>query len=80
MKTGKIEHPVTQTKKIKLIGGGHEFLWTKNALERSGYSVNNAGSIVIEVLKDNDELVWILAGSERLKSLQALLQQPDLKG
>ena len=67
LKTGKIEHPVTQTKTIKLIGGGHEFLWTKNALERNGYEVSSIGQVV--TVKDS---TWLFE-NDIMKSIEALL-------
>jgi len=41
LKTGKVEHPVHQKKKIKLDGAGAEFLWTKNALQRNGFEITD---------------------------------------
>lgn len=46
LKTGKLEHPVTQTRSVKLVGSGHRLLWTKNAIERNGFTIDDAGEIV----------------------------------
>ncbi|MBS1951613.1 MAG: Ferrichrome transport ATP-binding protein FhuC [Cytophagales bacterium] len=46
LKTGKIQHELFRKQKINLIGSGHEFLWTKNALEREGYTLTEGGAPV----------------------------------
>jgi iron complex transport system ATP-binding protein len=43
LKTGKMFHEVHRGIAIKLIGEGHYYWWTKNALERCGYMVANEG-------------------------------------
>jgi iron complex transport system ATP-binding protein len=49
LKTGKVFHEAHRGLKIKLLGEGHRFLWTKNALERSGYEIDNTSSVTIEI-------------------------------
>ncbi len=49
LKTGKIQHEMHREGKIKLTGSGHEYLWTKNALERSGYEVVEQNGLDIQV-------------------------------
>jgi len=49
LKTGKVQHPVYQKRKITLQGTGFEFLWTKNALERNGYQIDQEGDLEISV-------------------------------
>jgi iron complex transport system ATP-binding protein len=58
LKTGKIEHPVTQVKSVRLIGNGHEFLWTKNALERNGFDVLDQGELLVSILSKGAKPVW----------------------
>jgi iron complex transport system ATP-binding protein len=43
LKTGKIFHEAFRGKEVNLTGNGHYYLWTKNALERNGYTVSNMG-------------------------------------
>jgi iron complex transport system ATP-binding protein len=69
LKTGKIEHPVTQVKSVNLIGNGHRFLWTKNALDRNGYKVSHDGVMITIGEKD-----WELF-SEKAESLDQLLKK-----
>jgi iron complex transport system ATP-binding protein len=53
LKTGKVEHEAHREKSVQLIGGGYPFLWTKNALERSGYNVTEHADIRISILGEN---------------------------
>jgi len=50
LKTGKIQHQSFRKERINLQGSGHEFLWTKNALEREGFLVSDEGNILTKVL------------------------------
>lgn len=49
LKTGKVHHKPYRNISVNLIGDGHEYLWTKNALERAGYEVAKTSPISIEV-------------------------------
>lgn len=49
LKTGKIVHLPYRKITVQLAGTGPEFLWTKNALERSGYELASNASIKILV-------------------------------
>lgn len=49
LKTGKVFHEAHKGVKVTLKGEGHFYLWTKNALERSGYELSENSSIVIEI-------------------------------
>ncbi|MBA4144275.1 MAG: ABC transporter ATP-binding protein [Cytophaga sp.] len=51
LKTGKVAHEVYRTTKVNLIGDGPTYLWTRNALERSGLQMDEAGEI--DILIDN---------------------------
>jgi iron complex transport system ATP-binding protein len=71
LKTGKIEHEAHRKKEVQLLGTGYSFLWTKNALERSGYRVVEKAEIQITVFGDSKTL-WKLNGSQ-FESLATLL-------
>jgi iron complex transport system ATP-binding protein len=59
LKTGKIHHEAHAGKSIQLTGEGSEYLWTKNALERSGFEVSEqTGPIRVSVLKQKGSLRW----------------------
>lgn len=49
LKTGKVFHQAWRNKSVKLIGEGYEYLWTKNALERNGFSVSETSEQKIEI-------------------------------
>ncbi|HEY3429626.1 MAG TPA: ABC transporter ATP-binding protein, partial [Cyclobacteriaceae bacterium] len=54
LKTGKISHEAHRNISVNLIGEGHSLLWTKNAIERSGYEVSNQAIITIEAVEDKN--------------------------
>jgi iron complex transport system ATP-binding protein len=58
LKTGRILHSDTHSKKIfSVTGEGAEFLWTRNALERSGFTVTarESNAEAIDILVDVEE-------------------------
>lgn len=73
LRTGKVLHEAWRNKSVKLIGAGYEYLWTKNALERNGYNINEEASIQVTVNR-NIELNWKLNDTV-LSSLQELIQE-----
>jgi iron complex transport system ATP-binding protein len=59
LKTGKVHHEAYTRITIQLTGEGSEYLWTKNALERSGFEVSEqTASIRVTILKQKDSLRW----------------------
>lgn len=68
LKTGKVQHEVRMQKTIKLVGSGHTWLWTKNALERTGFEVADDG--MLEVIVSQDD--WI-ANGQRFVRVEDLL-------
>lgn len=59
LKTGKILHEPQTGKIIQLIGAGPDYLWTKNALERSGFEVIQEGcNTSVTVLRKADVAEW----------------------
>lgn len=72
LKTGKVTHQPWRNKSVKLVGEGYEYLWTKNALERSGYQVTDHAEHLIRIEKKNANTWWDLQGT-RLTSLSELL-------
>jgi iron complex transport system ATP-binding protein len=72
LKTGKIQHTPYRKIALQLTGTGPEFLWTKNALERSGYEINDGATIAIQVLTDATQIYWTLTRSDIKKQLNTL--------
>jgi iron complex transport system ATP-binding protein len=67
LKTGKVHHKAYRNISVNLIGDGHEYLWTKNALERAGYQVGKNSSKTIEVKTTMASTIWTLT-SETTKT------------
>jgi iron complex transport system ATP-binding protein len=49
LKTGKVFHEAWRNRSVKLVGEGYAYLWTKNALERNGFSVSETSKDTIEL-------------------------------
>jgi len=56
LKTGKVFHESYRGVSLYLVGEGHEYLWTKNALERCGYEVGENGTLKIEIRNSRFEI------------------------
>ncbi|MEK6783502.1 MAG: ABC transporter ATP-binding protein [Bacteroidota bacterium] len=74
LKTGKISHEAHRKISVQLIGEGHEYLWTKNALERSGYKIRSDSDIVVTVNKEGEKTIWKLSFFELKKTCDTLIQ------
>jgi iron complex transport system ATP-binding protein len=61
LKTGKIEHEAQPGSTVQLNGEGFEYLWTKNALERTGMKVTQEKrDITITVTRKAGSVEWHL--------------------
>ncbi len=69
LKTGKVFHEAHRAMKIKLLGEGYRYLWTKNALERSGYEIDSSALVLIEV----GSSTFTIQHSTSVDTLEALL-------
>lgn len=49
LKTGRVQHEALLNKKVKLIGSGAPYLWTRNALERNGLELNDDSALEIVI-------------------------------
>lgn len=77
LKTGKIDHEIHRGISIQLHGEGFEVLWTKNALERSGYEIEQTAPISIHLLHEDNKLIWKLEKQNQTifyRSIQELLK------
>jgi iron complex transport system ATP-binding protein len=60
LKTGRIQHHANRDIQVELHGDGYEYLWTKNALERTGYAVTSSNvNNSITVARKSSTLEWI---------------------
>ncbi|HEY0652559.1 MAG TPA: ABC transporter ATP-binding protein [Chryseosolibacter sp.] len=78
LKTGKVQHQADRNLAVSIAGDGYEFLWTKNALERNGFSISTDKTAYhITVLKNKGSASWLLQkpnGSFELTSLHELIK------
>jgi len=58
LKTGKYQHETGSMGAVQLIGEGYVYLWTKNALERTGYMVKKEAVTKITIDSSQDKLTW----------------------
>lgn len=72
LRTGKIQHQSFRNETIKLKGSGHEFLWTKNALEREGFAVTDAGIIPVTI-SGNEKITRWKIGDQSFDKITDLL-------
>ncbi len=76
LKTGKVSHEPYRGIEINLHGNGYEYLWTKNALERSGYKINSSSKIKITISQKENKTAWSLLSEDSIEvffSLEKLL-------
>ncbi|MEX2231216.1 MAG: ABC transporter ATP-binding protein [Cyclobacteriaceae bacterium] len=61
LKTGKVRHSRFRETHIQLLGDGAAYLWTRNALERTGFNVTGESSeISVSVVQDPLQIKWIV--------------------
>lgn len=67
LKTGRLSHDKLFSTSISLKGTGFELLWTKNALERTGFEVtqDNATPLSIEIVPGETTLFWQISYGQR---------------
>jgi iron complex transport system ATP-binding protein len=63
LKTGKVQHQPYRNLYVNLKGEGHEYLWTKNALERSGFETGESSVISVDIKADSNSIAWLLTTS-----------------
>jgi iron complex transport system ATP-binding protein len=72
LKTGKMTHEAFRKTSIQLFGEGHTYLWTKNALERNGYSISDAAERIVTLKEDDGKSVWFFENS-RFETIKELI-------
>lgn len=78
LKTGKVAQRAFRNTRVRLAGSGPACLWTRNALERSGFSVSDEEQdIEITLAGDAVPLKWIVKtrhGVREVNSIEGLLK------
>jgi iron complex transport system ATP-binding protein len=72
LKTGKVLQLAYRNVTVNLIGEGHAFRWTKNALERNGFNVSENAQITVSINHDSPELEWQLIMGERNEAYDSI--------
>jgi iron complex transport system ATP-binding protein len=78
LKTGRVQQMAYRNISVTLVGEGFEYRWTKNALERNGFTVNDNGKIIVSISSDKPNLEWQLISGEKkntFNSISSLLKE-----
>jgi len=73
LKTGKVSHETFRNISLNLIGEGHQYLWTKNALERCGYEVSQKSDYTIRIIEKGNQIHWNMQ-EQSFSSIHELLR------
>ena len=72
LKTGKIQHQAFRKLEVAVMGDGYPLLWTRNALERNGYTLSESAELKVYVEQSDGKLKWIV-NKEIFFNLESLL-------
>lgn len=72
LKTGRVMHEGVRGKSLNLVGEGYSFRWTKNALERNGFTIDSNNSNTVFIQSTENRFRWIIDQHE-FESLALLL-------
>jgi len=72
LRTGKIQHDAHRGILISVAGAGPELLWTKNALERNGFEINDNAKIAVTVDRQSDKFLWTLSWDNQQSSFLSI--------
>ncbi|MBM3177507.1 MAG: ABC transporter ATP-binding protein [Bacteroidetes bacterium] len=77
LKTGKLEHQISELQSVSVEGSGFGLLWTKNALERKGYRIAETSNNHIAVVTDGENISWSIHHQtcHSIRELLAILQE-----
>lgn len=74
LKTGKIHHEAHRKQTVHVEGSGHSYLWTRNALERCGFSfAREMATHTIIIDSEGPAVEWWVDNSHRFDSIQTLI-------
>jgi len=74
LRTGKLQHVAYRATSVRLEGNGHAYLWTKNALERIGFSIAAAGeSSRVHIEETQTHFRWVLDDQYSFENISELI-------
>lgn len=73
LKTGKVQHEPWRRVMVTLEGDGPEYLWTKNALERNGFTISKEARISIQVNQQQNQITWVVNNKNSCYTIRELL-------
>lgn len=74
LKTGKVHHEAHRQISIKIVGDGHNYLWTKNALERCGFSITDqTATHTLTIVSDGNSFQLQMDGRHYFDSIHSLI-------
>lgn len=71
LRTGKVVHQPFRKSAIRLGGDGPVYLWTKNALERTGFTVGDVGELSITI-QEGPPLAWKLSKQNSVRQASSI--------
>lgn len=74
LRTGKIHHEPHRQETIRIEGNSHNYLWTRNALERCGFALAETAVHTVSILSDGNSIKWIVDNSYRFDSIHDLIE------
>jgi iron complex transport system ATP-binding protein len=86
LRTGKIQHHPDRENLIYLEGEGAEYLWTKNALERTGFRITSektgepSADFSVRINFEESKPRWILQNQDRLYIARTIAELVELLG
>jgi iron complex transport system ATP-binding protein len=83
LRTGRIIHPADREGVVLLTGSGHEYLWTRSALERIGFRVAGEDETIqpllsVDVTYEEGKPRWTLKKNNRLYILSSIAELIEL--
>ncbi|MEM6800294.1 MAG: ABC transporter ATP-binding protein [Bacteroidota bacterium] len=63
-----------QKKPVQLVGEGEAVAWTRRALEREGFSLQDQAALRVEVWEEKDRLRWKLEQKDQLEEFDSIYQ------
>ncbi len=73
LKTGKVEQRPFRNISIRVTGSGPAFLWTRNALERSGYRVSDTEqAIEVAVTDEQPPARWVIKARHEVRTADSI--------